>query len=207
MAFFRIKPVTKRRKDAKDKTYYYVYEVENYKRRYGKKVKVKQKTLRIVGPYREVKKLKNAELTQGRIEKLDRAALIEAIIVQNLKNYGFKKTSNRQYQKGVLTIDLEKHRVMDNATRKDVYIGINNGYFGTETIRKLHKFKFNEGTSMIDFVKAVSTAGLLDLDKGEGKALLALLATKTPGYAETHQVEEEEIAEVSLEDFRKKFGW
>lgn len=163
MTFLRVKPVRKTNSKRSSHTYYYVYEVQSYKY----KGKVKQKTLRLLGRYIKLKKLRQKKFPLKRALACDsKEQLFKEIFTLNLQNYGFRKEKENIFKHGNIVVDLGKFKVFDSTLNKDVYININDKFFGSFTLKKLFKYDSND---MFEFVRAIIDSGAIKIEFSDFK--------------------------------------
>lgn len=164
MAFLRIKPVRKTCKETgKSSTYNYVYEVESYKVR----GKVKQKTVRLLGKYIRLDKRRLEKFPINKAAECDsKEQLLKEIFAFNLLNYGFRKEAEKPFilKNGSIVVNLKTNRVFDSETKADVYVNINDKFFGTKTIRRALE---SSSSDLFDFVKSLVDAGIVGIEFSE----------------------------------------
>jgi len=188
MAFLRIKPVRK-----ENKVHHYVYEVESYK----DKGKVKQRTVRFLGKHVRLEKKLNKKFSLSRIKKHDsREALLKEIFAHNLLNYGFKQIKENEWRLRNIVADLNTLRVFHSQTERDVYINMNEKFFGSHTLSKALK---SDSSDIVEFVKTIIDAGALDKEKKHDFKLLQLITEKFRPEAK--------MEESSFKDFAKEIGY
>ena len=188
MAFLRIKPIRKN-----NKTHYYVYEVESYKDR----GKVKQKTLQFLGKYVRLEKKQRKSFPLSKISKInDKEQLFKEIFSLHLANYGFKSGKDDVFKRRNIIVDLKSNRIFDSETEKDVYLNINDKFFGTYTLNRVLK---SDSTELVAFVKEIVDSGALDKEhKQDFKLLQAIIEKFRP---------KEKMEEAKFEDFAEKIGY
>jgi len=188
MAFLRIKPIRK------GKTIHrYVYEVESYKHR----GKVKQRTVRFLGKYVRLEKKRNKKFSISKISKItNREQLFREIFSLHLQNYGFKSAKNDVFKRKNIVADLNSNRIFDSETEKDVYLNINDKFFGTYTLNRVLKSTSSE---LVEFVKEIVDSGALDKEKKADVKLLGAIIEKFRP--------KESMKEKSFEEFAKETGY
>jgi hypothetical protein len=156
--FLRIKPIKKlNKKSGEIHTYYYVYEVESYKIR----GKTKQKTIGLIGRYIQLKKKYHKKYPIEKVLQTNsKETLFKEILALQLENYGFKQIKPQVYKLEDIIANLKNLRVFSESSNKDVYINLNNKFFGTKTLRRAIK---TESSDLLDFVRAIVDAGLIDI--------------------------------------------
>ena len=189
MAFLRIKPVRKRG----GKTYYYVYEVESYKH----KGKVRQRTLQLLGPYVKLEKQKQSKFPINKALQADsKKSLLREIFAHNLANYGFIERGDDVWRLNDVMVNLRALRVFHSTTNKDIYLSMNDKFFGTYTLKKAIK---SDSTDLVEFVKSITASGALDTEEEHDRKLLQVITSKFKPM--------EKMPESSFEEFAKKVGY
>jgi hypothetical protein len=188
MAFLRLKPVRKG-----NKVYYYVYEVESYK----EKGKVRQRTVRFLGKYIKLGRKQQKYLSNKLVEKHDSVdALFKEIFALQLPSYGFRPVKENVFAYKSIIADLEAFRIFDSETGKDVYINVNEKFFGTHTLSKLIKADHSD---LVEFVKAIVDSGAVNKETKQGVLLLQRITEK---FRPKTKMEES-----SFKDFAKDVGY
>lgn len=206
--FLRVKPVRKLNKtNGKPATYYYVYEVESYKK-WGK---VKQKTVRLLGKYVQLEKQKQNNFSlEKALQAGSREQLLREIFTLQLENYDFKQIKPQIYKHGEIIANLKTFRVFSEGSNRDVYVNINDKFFGTKTLRKAIK---SDTTDLFEFVKAIIDSGAVGIEFSEFKRI------REAGGEPAHDFKllqaiigkfgpvAEDVKEISFEKFKEEIGY
>lgn len=197
MAFLRIKPV---------REYQYVYEVESYK---DSRNKVKQRTVQLLGKYIPLEKQERAEFPIKRALACDsKEQLLKEIFALNFANYGFEQDKPEIFRQGSIIANLSACKVFDELSGKDVYLGFNNKFFGTQTLRKALKA---DTSDLFGFVKAIVDSGAVGVEfsefknqKGKKSHDLKLLQAIVDKFSQTSPGKNKEM---NFEEFKKEVGY
>jgi hypothetical protein len=206
--FLRVKPVRKLNKNTgKSTTYYYVYEVESYK----SGGKVRQKTVKLLGKYIQLKKQKQINFPLEKALQADsREHLLREIFALQLENYDFRQIRPQIYKHGEIIANLKTFRVFSEGSNKDVYVNINDKFFGTKTLRKAVKLDF---TDLFEFVKTIIDSGAVGIEFSEFKRI------REAGGEPAHDFKllqaiigkfgpvTEDMKEISFEKFKSETGY
>jgi len=193
MPFLRVKKVPRRQSSHK---YEYVYEVENY--REGNKIK--QKTLRFLGRLVELNELAGSNQNIENLEEFesisDKERLIEHLATAILSAHGFKK-SKKGFVKNKILIDLKNYSVKLN--NRNVFIKLNDGYFGKYTLEKLR-----EARSYEELIRWLVASGLVPKPKkfDESDPNFVFLTKLAALFKDKIK-----IKTISFEEFAKKVGY
>lgn len=194
MSFLRAKPI--RKTSAKTNrlvTYRYIYEVESYK----KAGKVKQKSVRFLGKYILLKRVSNKKFPPETVQKFSsKEDFFKELFAFNLINYGFKKVKQSIFRRGDITADFTSARVFDRRSGKNVYLNINNKFFGTETLKNVLNLR---SRNLFDFTKAISDSGLINPEREI--SLLQAISKKFGNF------EGVKTKEMDFEEFTNKIGY
>ena len=184
MAFLRVKPVNK---------YQYIYEVESYK----KKGKVKQKTLRFLGKYIRLKKQRRRKFPLEKALKYkSKEELFKELFAFTLVNYGFKQIKPSVFARNKIVANLKTCKVIDTDSGKDVYLNLNDGFFGTYTLKRVLK---SDASELVAFVKSITEAGAINKENEHDFKLLQIISEKF--------MPKEPVKETSFDKFAKEVGY
>lgn len=190
MAFLRIKPVRK----PNGKVYHYVYEVESYKH----KGKVRQRTLQLLGPYVKLKKQKQKKFPLNKALQCDsKELLLKEIFAHNLANYGFVQGEPDIWRLNEIMVNLNALRVSNSVTDKDVYLNINEKFFGTHTLKNVVK---SDNSDLFSFAKAVVASGALNNEDSHDRKVLEAITVKFLDI-------ERKMKEADFDKFAKEIGY
>lgn len=206
--FLRVKPVRKSDKNTgKSVTYHYVYEVESYKNR----GKVKQKTVRLLGKYIYLEKQKQVNFPLNKALQADsKEKLLREIYALQLENYGFKQSNANVFRHGKITANLKSFRVFSEDTNKDIYININDKFFGTKTLRKAVK---SDTTDLFEFVRAIIDSGAVNIEFSDFKRIREQAGEPAHDFKLLQAIigkfapVAEELEEISFDKFKAEIGY
>ncbi len=206
--FLRVKPVRKLNKNTgKSTTYHYVYEVESYKK-WGK---VRQKTVGLLGRYIQLEKQnqKNFPLEKA-LQADSKEQLLREIFALQLENYDFRQIGSQIYKQGDVIANLKTFRVFSEASNKDVYVNINDKFFGTKTLRKAAK---SDIIDLFEFVKAIIDSGAVGIEFSEFKRIREAGGEPAPDFKLLQAIigkfgpVTEDVKEISFEKFKSEIGY